>query len=72
LEAIVPGFSQLHLTGLYSVTDVGLLIALRPQAAARAKVTSARYLHMQDFNASNAILIGTQHTNPWSSYSTGI
>ena len=65
LEAIVPGFSRLHLTGLYSVTDVGLLIALRPQAAARAKVSSARYLHMQDFNASNAILIGTQHTNPW-------
>jgi hypothetical protein len=65
LESIVPGFSQLHLTGLYSVTDVGLLIGLRQQAAARAKVSSARYLHMQDFNASNAILIGTQHTNPW-------
>jgi hypothetical protein len=65
LESIVPGFSQLHLTGLYSVTDVGLLAALRPQAAARSKVSSARYLHMQDFNSSNAILIGTQHTNPW-------
>jgi hypothetical protein len=65
LEAIVPGFSQLHLTGLYSVTDVALLVALRPQAAARSKVSSARFLHMQDFNSGNAILIGTHHTNPW-------
>jgi hypothetical protein len=65
LEAIVPGFSQLHLTGLYSVTDVALLVALRPQAAARSKVSSARFLHMQDFNSGNAILIGTNHTNPW-------
>jgi hypothetical protein len=65
LDAILPGFAQLHLTGLYSATDVGLLIALRPQAAARSKVSSARFLHMQDFNSGNAILIGTQHTNPW-------
>jgi hypothetical protein len=65
LEAILPGFAQLHLTGLYSATDVGLLVALRPQAAARSKVSSARFLHMQDFNSGNAILIGTQHTNPW-------
>jgi hypothetical protein len=65
LEAILPGFAQLHLTGLYSATDVGLLVALRPQAAAHAKVSSARFLHMQDFNSGNTILIGTQHTNPW-------
>ena len=65
LEAIVPGFAQLHLTGLYSATDVGLLVALRPQAAARSKVSSARFLHVQDFNSANTILIGTQHTNPW-------
>src|SRR5260370_1554385 len=34
LEAIVPGFAELHLTGLYSATAVALLSTLRPQAPA--------------------------------------
>jgi hypothetical protein len=64
-EAIVPGFSQLHLTGLYSATDAGLLIGLRPPGAGHLRVSSARYLHMQDFQSGNVILVGTGHTNPW-------
>jgi hypothetical protein len=58
-------FDRSHLTGLYDVTNVAQMAALKQYRAALVAIRFARDANIRDLQTENVILIGSRHTNPW-------
>ena len=65
LERTLPGFSELHLTGLYAVTNIARIDRLQHILSQPLAVRWPHDINMRDLNAANVILIGSRNSNPW-------
>jgi hypothetical protein len=65
LARALPGFSDLHLTGLYAVTDVARIARMQHIYSQALAVRWPHDIGMRDLNYGNVILIGAGNSNPW-------
>jgi hypothetical protein len=65
LSRALPGFSDLHLTGLYAVTDIARITRMQHLYSQTLAVRWPHDISMRDLDNGNVILIGARNSNPW-------
>lgn len=65
LSKTLPGFADLHLTGLYAVTNVARIGRIQHVYSQALTIRWPHDIGMRDLNSGNVILIGSRNSNPW-------